>query len=88
MIELVTATISVPKGEWARLRMYTSLGTVPSNLDLVLTPQGHFNGRQILVATHTLHSYSDQIIEFNINRDNAETEGDAFICISGYLIDL
>lgn len=88
VIELVTATISVPSGEWARLRMYTSLGSTPSNLDLVLTPQGQVGGRQILVATHAVRVYSDQLIEFNVNRDNADTEGDAFICISGFLIDV
>jgi hypothetical protein len=88
VIELVTATISVPSGEWARLRMYTSLGSAPSNLDLALTPQGQTGGRQILVATHTLRVYSDHVIEFNINRDNPQTEGDALICISGFLIDV
>lgn len=88
VIEQVTATTSVPNGEWARLRMYTSLGTTPSNLDLVLTPQGQVGGRQMLVATHGVRVYSDRLIEFNVNRDNAQTEGDAFICISGYLIDV
>ncbi len=88
VIELVTATISVPSGEWARLRMFTSLGFTPSNLDFVLTPQGQVGGRQVLVATHAVRVYSDQLIEFNVNRDNAQTEGDAFICISGYLIDV
>lgn len=88
VIELVTATISVPIGESARLRMYTSLGSIPSNLDFVLTPQGQVGGRQVLVATHSVRVYSDQLIEFNVNRDNATTEGDAFICISGYLIDV
>jgi len=88
VIELVTATISVPLGEWARLRMYTSLGFAPSNLDLTVTPQGQTSAGQILVATHTLRAYSDQTISFNVNRDNAKTEGDAFICISGYLIDV
>jgi len=29
--------IVVPEGEWARLRMYMSLGTQPSNLDLFVT---------------------------------------------------
>jgi len=88
VIELVTATIIVPTGEWARLRVGTSLGSVPSNLDLFLTPQGQVGGRQVLVATHTLRVYSDNLIGFNVNRDNAQTEGDAFICISGYLIDV
>jgi hypothetical protein len=88
VIEQVTATISVPNGEWARLRMYTSLGSVPSNFDLVLTPQGQVGGRQILVATHAVRIYSDALIEFNVNRDNAQTEGDALICISGFLIDV
>ena len=88
VIELVTATISVPKGESARLRMYTSLGSTPSNLDFVLTPQGTVGGRDLFVATHSVRVYSDQLIEFNVNRDNAQTEGDAFICISGYLIDM
>ena len=88
VIELVTATISVPSGERARLRMFTSLGSVPSNLDFVLTPQGQVGGREILVCTHSVRVYSDQLIEFNVNRDNAQTVGDAFICISGYLIDV
>jgi hypothetical protein len=88
VIELVTATISVPSGEWARLRMFTSLGYVPSNLDLFLTPQGQVGGQQILVATHLVRVYSDQLVAFNVNRDNAQTEGDAFICISGHLVDV
>lgn len=88
VIELVTATISVPGGERARLRMYTSLGFAPSNLDFILTPQGQVGGREVLVATHSVRVYSDHLIEFNVNRDNAMTEGDAFICISGYLIDV
>jgi hypothetical protein len=88
VIELVTATISVPSGERARLRMYTSLGFAPSNLDFVLISQGQVGGRELLVATHTVRVYSDHLIEFNVNRDNAQTEGDAFICISGYLIDV
>jgi len=88
VIELVTATIYVPAGERARLRMFTSLGSVPSNLDFVLIPQGQVGGREILVGTHSVRVYSDQLIEFNVNRDNAQTEGDAFICISGHLIDV
>jgi hypothetical protein len=88
VIELVTATISVPGGERARLRMFTSLGFAPSNLDFVLTPQGQVGGRELLVATHSVRVYSDHSIEFNVNRDNAQTEGDAFICISGYFIDV
>jgi hypothetical protein len=88
VIELVTATISVPSGERARLRMYTSLGSTPSNLDLVLTSQGQLGNRELFVATHSIRAYSDSLIQFNVNRDNAQTEGDAFICISGYLIDV
>ena len=88
VVELVTATIYVPAGERARLRMYTSLGSVPSNLDFVLIPQGQIGSREILVGTHSVRVYSDQLIEFNVNRDNAQTEGDAFVCISGHLIDL
>jgi hypothetical protein len=88
VIELVTATIFVPSGERARLRMYTSLGFASSNLDFVLTHQGQVGGREVLVATHSVRVYSDHSIEFNVNRDNAQTEGDAFICISGYFIDM
>ena len=88
VVELVTTTISVPSRERARLRMYTSLGFAPSNLDFHLTPQGQVGGQEILVATHSVRVYSDHSIQFNVNRDNAQTEGDAFICISGYLIDV
>ena len=87
VIELVTATITVPAGEKARLRLFTSLGMAPSNLDLTLTPQGTVLGKDELVATHTIRAYSDELIEFNVNRDNAQTEGNAFICISGYIVD-
>jgi hypothetical protein len=86
VIELVTATIIVPEGEWVRLRFGTSLGTVPSNLDLFVTFQGNVFGNAVYVATHSLRAYSDNDIGFNINRDNATTEGSALICISGYIV--
>ena len=85
VIELVTAQIIVPSGEWARLRMYTSLGSVPSNLDLFLTFQGNVSGNAIYDATHSLRVYTDNEIDFDINRDNATTRGSALICISGYI---
>src|SRR5262245_1955087 len=85
-IELVTAEIIVPSGEWARLRMYTSLGSVPSNIDLSLMFQGNAGNHAIYVATHTLRVYTDHNIDFNINRDNAITKGSALICISGYIV--
>jgi len=87
VIEFVTATISVPVGEFARLRMYTSLGTAPSNLDLALTAQGRSGGLQVLTCTHNVRVYSDRTIDFNINRDNAQTPGYALVCVSGYLVD-
>jgi len=87
VIELVTASIYVPQGEFARLRLFTSLGYAPSNLDFTLTPQGQVGGQQILVCTHNVRVYSDSLIEFNVNRDNPQTTGTAFICISGYLVD-
>jgi hypothetical protein len=86
VIELVTATIEVPGNESARLRLFTSLGTAPSNLDLTMERQsaaGAVNAQ--FMATHALRVYSDQLVAFNINRDNATTAGSAFICISGYL---
>ena len=86
VIELVTAQIIVPSGEWARLRMGTSLGSVPSNLDLFLTFQGNVSDNAIYVATHSLRAYTDNEIGFDINRDNATTSGSALICISGYIV--
>jgi hypothetical protein len=86
VIELVTAQILVPQGEWARLRMYTSLGTAASNIDLFLTFQGNVSGHSIYVATHSIRAYSDGLIEFDINRDNATTSGSALICLSGYVV--
>jgi hypothetical protein len=87
VIELVTAQIVVPAGEWARLRMYTALGGVASNIDLYLTFQGNVSGNATFTATHALRAYSDSQIEFNINRDNGTTAGSALICISGYIAD-
>jgi hypothetical protein len=86
VIELVTASIRVPGSETVRLRMYTGLGTSPSNLDLVVMPQGIVSGQAVFVATHTLRSYADSLLKFNINRDNATTQGYALICVSGYLL--
>ena len=86
VIELVTAQILVPEGEWARLRMYTSLGSVPSNLDLFLTFQGNVGGNAIYDATHSIRAYTDHDISFDINRDNATTSGSAMICVSGYVV--
>jgi hypothetical protein len=85
IIELVTAEIIVPSGEWARLRMYTSLGSVPSNIDLFLTFQGNVGSNAVYVGTHPLRAYTDNEIDFNINRDNGTTTGSALICISGYI---
>jgi len=87
VIELVTASIEVPVGEAARLRMYTSIGSTPSNLDLALTPQGVANGSTaIWVCTQSIRAYTDGLLEFDVNRDNAITEGDALICVSGHLV--
>ena len=86
VIELVTAQILVPEGEWARLRMYTSLGSAPSNLDLFLTFQGNVGGNAIYDATHSIRAYTDHDISFDINRDNATTSGSAMICVSGYVV--
>jgi hypothetical protein len=87
VIELVTAWVQVPKGESARLRMFTGLGQIPSNLDLVLVPQGEVAGQSVFIASHSLRSYTDNLIEFCVNRDNARTSGSALICVSGYLVD-
>jgi hypothetical protein len=85
VIEFVTATVIVPAGEMARLRMSTGLGSIASNLDLTLAPQGFVNSHQVLVATHRVRAYADSLLEFNVNRDNAVTPGHALICVSGYL---
>jgi len=88
VIELVTAWVQVPKGESARLRMFTGLGHTTSNLDLVLVPQGEVAGQSVFIASHSLRSYTDNLIEFCVNRDNATTSGSALICVSGYLVDV
>jgi hypothetical protein len=87
VIELVTATIEVPVGEAARLRMYTSLAAAPGNFDLFLTPQGVRNGdTAIWVCTQSVRAYTDNLLEFDVNRDNSWTEGHALVCVSGYLV--
>ena len=87
VIELVTASVYVPAGEWARLRMNTSLGMTPSNLDLALTAQGQTGtGLSVYVGTHSIRAYTDNEIQFNVNRDNDTTTGYAVICVSGYIV--
>jgi hypothetical protein len=88
VLELITATIEVPGSESARLRLFTSLGTAPSNLDLTMERQSAAGATTAqFMATHALRVYSDQLVSFNVNRDNAVTTGSAIICISGYMAD-
>jgi hypothetical protein len=85
VIELVTATVEVPAGESARLRMFTGFSSGQAgNFDLALTPQGIVGGNAIYVATQSVRAYTDGFLGFNVNRDNAQTAGYALICVSGY----
>ncbi len=86
VIELVTAQILVPAGEMARLRMFTGLGGWAGNFDLAVTPQGIVNGQAVYVASQALRAYTDGFLSFNINRDNPFTNGEALVCVSGYVI--
>jgi hypothetical protein len=87
VVEFVTATIEVPAGESARLRMFTGFSNGQAgNFDLALESQGIVNGQSIYVATHMVRAYTDNFLAFNVNRDNASTAGSALICISGYVI--
>jgi hypothetical protein len=87
VIEFVTATVEVPAGESARLRMFTGFSNGQAgNFDLALTPQGIRGGQSIYVCTHQVRAYTDGFLAFNVNRDNAATSGDALICVSGYLV--
>ena len=87
VIEFVTATIEVPAGESARLRMFTGFSNGQAgNFDLALTPQGIANGSSVYVGTHMTRAYTDGFLAFNVNRDNATTSGYALICVSGYLV--
>ena len=87
VIEFVTATIEVPVGESARLRMFTGFSNGQAgNFDLALTPQGTVSGQSIWICTHQVRAYTDGFLGFNINRDNATTSGYALICVSGYLV--
>ena len=87
VVELVTATVQVPAGESARLRMFTGFsGGQAGNFDLALTPQGIVGGTAVYVATQYVRTYTDGFLAFNVNRDNPVTEGYALICASGYLV--
>jgi hypothetical protein len=87
VIEFVTATVEVPAGESARLRMFTGFSSGQAgNFDLALTPQGVAAGTAKWVATHMVRAYTDGFLGFNVNRDNAQTAGHALICVSGYLV--
>jgi hypothetical protein len=87
VIEFVTATIEVPVGESARLRMFTGFSNGQAgNFDLALTAQGTASGQAIWNCTHEVRAYTDGFLAFNVNRDNATTSGYALICVSGYLV--
>jgi hypothetical protein len=87
VIEFVTATVEVPAGESARLRMFTGFSNGQAgNLDLVLTQQGIVNGKSVFVATHLARTYTDGFLAFNVNRDNPTTPGYALVCVSGYVV--
>jgi hypothetical protein len=87
VIELITAEVAVPVGEFARLRLFTGIGTSAGNFDLILVPQGEVGGKTIYHCTHAIKAYADTLLAVNINRDNATTQGHALVGISGYLID-
>jgi hypothetical protein len=87
VIEFVTATVEVPAGESARLRMFTGFSSGQAgNFDLALTPQGIVGGSAVYTATHVVRAYTDGFLGFNINRDNAQTTGHALVCVSGYTV--
>jgi hypothetical protein len=86
VVEFVTASVEVPAGESARLRMFTGLSGQPGNFDLTLTYQGVSSGVAKYVATHPIRTYTDGFLAFNVNRDNATTAGHAVISASGYLV--
>ena len=87
VIEFVTATVEVPAGESARLRMFTGFSDGQAgNFDLTLAPQGTVNGQSVYVATHMVRAYTDGFLAFNVNRDNATTSGHALVCVSGYVV--
>jgi uncharacterized protein YoaH (UPF0181 family) len=87
VIEFVTATVEVPAGESARLRMSTGYSSgQAANFDLALVQQGISGGTAVHVATHAIRAYTDGFLTFNINRDNATTAGHALICVSGYVV--
>ena len=50
-----------------------------------VTYQGDFHGKAVYDATHSLRAYSDNTIQFDVNRDNATTTGSGLICVSGYI---
>ena len=87
VIEFVTATVEVPAGESARLRMYTGLSNgAAGNFDLALTPQGIAEGQSVYVCTHQVRLYTDGFLGINVNRDNATTSGTVLMSVSGYLV--
>jgi hypothetical protein len=87
VVEFVTATVQVPAGQSARLRMFTGFSNGQAgNFDLALTPQGVVNGQSVYVGSHMVRAYTDGFLGFNVNRDNATTPGYALICVSGYVV--
>ena len=86
VIELVTAYVLVPAGEWIRLGLGTSLGQIPSNHHLLVSPQGEVGGQSIFVGTNSIRAYTDHDIAVGINRDNATTSGYALVSVSGYVV--
>jgi hypothetical protein len=87
VIEFVTATVEVPAGESARLRMFTGFSSGQAgNFDLALTPQGIVGGNAVYVSTQSVRAYTDGFLGFNVNRDNPQTAGYALVCVSGYIV--
>lgn len=88
LVTLVSAIVDVPTGGKARLHMHTRRGFVPADLELVFTGRGRAaGGGDVLFATHAVHAHSDGVVQFGVTREDGAAEGDAFICISGFLID-
>jgi len=90
VIELITARIYVAQGYSVSLLLSPRLTTPTNqinNLALTVSLQGVYAGKALYVATHSVRTYSDGVLSFNIECSD-QIAAYADFGISGYTVDL
>jgi len=90
-IKFVSALASVPTGQVVRAILFTTIGGVETQHNLVMTPQGTFGLQDDFAASHAVEIFADGGTEIFVEFDRSGGgvgAGGGSASISGYLINM